>query len=433
MDVSTKLQRIAELARKYRTRPLTTLAHFIDIEFLREAFRRTRKDGAAGVDGQTAKEYEERLEENLQKLLDRFKSGTYKAPPVRRTYIPKGDGKSTRPIGIPTFEDKVLQRAVAMVLEAVYEQEFLAGSYGFRPGRSAHQALDALWEGLMSMGGGTVLEVDIKSFFDSLSHGCLREFLNQRVRDGVLRRTIDKWLKAGVMEEGLVTHPDTGTPQGGVISPLLANIYLHEVLDKWFETVVRPRLAGRSFMVRYADDFVLAFSDERDARRVMEVLPKRFGKYGLALHPTKTRLLRFEPEGKKPDDAAGPGSFDFLGFRHYWARSRRGTWVVKRKTMTSRFDRTMKRLTHWLRLNRHLAVAEQHRRLAQALRGHYSYYGLPSNSSALRRLKYEVERTWRKWLARRGHRSRMVWGYFSQLLRRYPLPTPVLRHRVAFT
>jgi RNA-directed DNA polymerase len=219
MEVSTKLQRIAELARKYCTQPLTTLAHFIDIEFLREAFRRTRKDGAAGVDGQTAKEYEERLEEHLPTLLDHFKSGTYKAPPVRRTHIPKGDGKSTRPIGIPTFEDKVLQRAVSMVLEAVYEQEFLDCSYGFRPGRSAHQALGVLWEGLMSMGGGYVLEVDIKSFFDSLSHCCLREFLNQRVRDGVLRRTIDKWLKAGVMEEGLVTHPDTGTPQGGVITP----------------------------------------------------------------------------------------------------------------------------------------------------------------------------------------------------------------------
>jgi len=432
MDVSTRLQRIAELARKYGTRPLTTLAHLIDVEFLREAFRRTRKDGAAGVDGQTASEYEERLEENLQSLLDRFKSGTYKAPPVRRTHIPKGDGKLTRPIGIPTFEDKVLQRAVAMVLEAVYEQEFLACSYGFRPGRSAHQALEALRQGLMSMGGSWVLEVDIKSFFDDLSHGSLREFLNQRVRDGVLRRTIDKWLKAGVMEEGRLTHPDTGTPQGGVASPLLANIYLHEVLDKWFESVVKPRLSGRCFAIRYADDFVLVFSNERDARRVMKVLPKRFGKYGLTLHPTKTRLLRFEPKGEKPDDAAGPGSFDFLGFRHYWERSRRQGWAVKRKTMASRFDRTLKRLSRWLRYNRHRPVAEQHRRLTQALRGHYAYYGLSGNLAALRRLAYEVARIWRKWLARRGHRSRMIWAYFTQLLRRYPLPTPVIRRRVAF-
>jgi group II intron reverse transcriptase/maturase len=320
-----------------------------------------------------------------------------------------------------------------MVLEAVYEQEFLACSYGFRPGRSAHQALEFLRRGLMSMGGGWVLEVDIKSFFDTLSHSCLREFLNQRVRDGVMRRMIDKWLKAGVMEEGLVTHPDTGTPQGGVVSPLLANIYLHEVLDKWFESVIRPRLLGRSFMVRYADDFVLAFSNERDARQVMEVLPKRFGKYGLTLHPTKTRLLRFRPTGQKPDASAGPGSFDFLGFRHYWARRWRGSWEVKRKTMPSRFDRTLKRLARWMRSNRHRPVAEQHRRLAQALRGHYGYYGVDGNRGALKRLKYEVERTWRKWLARRGHRSRMVWEYFSQLLRRYPLPTPVLRPPVALT
>ena len=217
--VSTRLQRIADLAREDRQRSFLSLAHHIDIELLREAFRRTRKDGAPGVDGQTAAEYGEHLEENLQSLLDRFKSGTYKAPPVRRTYIPKGDGKRTRPIGIPSFEDKVLQRAVTMVLEAVYEQDFLDCSYGFRPGRSAHQALSALRQGLMDMGGGWVLELDIQSFFDTLDHGQLRGFLDQRVRDGVIRRAIDKWLKAGVMEDGNVTHPDAGTPQGGVVTP----------------------------------------------------------------------------------------------------------------------------------------------------------------------------------------------------------------------
>lgn len=432
MDVSTKLQRIAELARKFSESPLTTLAHFIDVAFLREAFRRTRKDGAVGVDGQTADEYEEKLEGNLQSLLDCFKSGTYKAPPVRRTYIPKGDGKSTRPIGIPSFEDKVLQRAVTMVLEAVYEQEFLDCSYGFRPGRSAHQALESLRQGLMSMGGGWVLEVDIKSFFDTLVPGCLRGFLDQRVRDGVLRRMIDKWLKAGVMEEGRLTHPDTGTPQGGVISPLLANIYLHEVLDKWFESDVKPRLEGRAFMIRLADDFVLVFSCEKDARRVSDVLPKRFGKYGLTLHPTKTRLLYFRPPSAKSDSGVKPGNFDFLGFRHYWGLSRRKSWVVRLKTMPSRFDRTLKRLSHWLRMNRHLPIAEQHRRLTLALRGHYAYYGLSGNMCALRRLRYEVERIWRKWLARRGHRSRMIWEYFALLSQRYPLPTPRIRYRLAF-
>jgi group II intron reverse transcriptase/maturase len=233
---------------------LTTLAHHIDVDFLREAYRRTRKDGAPGVDRQTADEYAQNLEANLQALLDRFKSGTYRAPPVKRVHIPKGDGSKTRPIGIPTFEDKVLQRAVAMVLEAIYEQEFLDCSYGFRPNRSAHQALDALWKTLTEMKGGWVLEVDIKGFFDSLDHGHLRGFLDQRVRDGVLRRAVDKWLKAGVMEAGVLTHPDAGTPQGGVVSPLLANVYLHEVLDRWFETQVRPRLVGRATLIRYADD-----------------------------------------------------------------------------------------------------------------------------------------------------------------------------------
>ncbi len=293
IDVSTKLLRIAKLAREDPKRALTTLAHHIDIEFLREAYRRTRKDGATGVDGQTAEDYEKNLEDNLRSLLDRFKSGTYRAPPVRRVYIPKGDGKKTRPIGIPTFEEKVLQRAVAMVLEAIYEVDFYYFSFGFRPRRGAHDALAYLWKELMARGGGWVLEVDIKGFFDTLDHGHLRTFLDRRVRDGVLRRAIDKWLKAGVLEDGKLLHPETGSPQGGVISPILANVYLHEVLDRWFEEVVRPRLRGEAFVVRYADDFVIVFALESDARRVLEVLPKRFGKYGLTIHPEKTRLVRF--------------------------------------------------------------------------------------------------------------------------------------------
>jgi len=426
--VSTGLQRIAELAREDRQRSFLSLAHHIDSELLREAFRRTRKDGAPGVDGQTAAEYEERLEENLQSLLDRFKSGTYKAPPVRRTYIPKGDGKKTRPIGIPTFEDKVLQRAVTMVLEAVYEQDFFDCSYGFRPGLSAHQALGALREGLTEMGGGWVLELDIQSFFDTLDHGQLRGFLNQRVRDGVVRRAIDKWLKAGVMEEGNLTHPDAGTPQGGVVSPLLANIYLHEVLDVWFERDVRPRLNGRAFMVRYADDAVLVFSNEADARRVLAVLPKRFAKYGLTLHPTKTRLLHFRPRAGKPEGDPGSEGFDFLGFRHVWARTRNGSWTVTRKTASSRFTRTLKRLAQWLRANRHQPVAWLHEQLTRKLRGHAAYFGIRGNSGALKRLRYEVERLWRKWLARRGHRSRLNWQRFALLVQRYPLPVLKVIH-----
>jgi len=234
-----------------------SLAHHIDLAFLREAYRRTRKDGAPGVDGQTAADYEGNLEANLQDLLGRFKSGRYQAPPVRRAYVPKGsDPSKKRPIGIPTFEDKVLQRAVAMVLEAVYEQDFLDCSYAFRPERSAHQAIRKLWEGVMSMGGGWVVEADIQSFYDDLDRSQLRSFLDRRVRDGVIRRALDKWLKAGVMEGGTLSHPTTGTPQGGVISPLLSNIYLHEVLDTWFEAVVKPRLQGAAFLIRFADDFV---------------------------------------------------------------------------------------------------------------------------------------------------------------------------------
>jgi RNA-directed DNA polymerase len=309
----------------------STLAHHIDMAWLREAYRRTRKDGAPGVDGQTAAEYEQDLEENLQSLLDRAKTGRYKAPPVRRTYIPKGDGRM-RPIGIPTLEDKVLQRAVLMVLEAVYEQDFMDCSYGFRPGRSAHDALEALRDHAMAMHGGWLLETDIESFFDSLDHAVLREILAKRVRDGVLTRLIGKWLNAGVMAEGGVYHPETGTPQGGVISPLLANIVLHEVVDVWFEEQVVPRLRGEAHLVRFADDLVIVFAREDDARRVYDVLPKRMERYGLRLHPDKTRLVRFErPPFRSPGDpgptresGSRPGTFDFLGFTHYWGQSRRG-------------------------------------------------------------------------------------------------------------
>jgi RNA-directed DNA polymerase len=253
-SMSTGRQRIAELARQSPQMSFTSLAHHLDLRLLHEAYQRSRKDGAVGVDGQTAEDYAVHLLDNLQELLNRAKSGTYRAPPVRRVHIPKGTGDETRPIGIPTFEDKVLQRAVALILEAVYEQDFYNCSYGFRPGRSAHQALEALWQEAMCLGGCWIIEVDIRKFFDTLNHACLRELLRRRMRDGVLTRLIGKWLSAGVLEEGVVTTPEAGTPQGGVISPLLANIYLHYVLDEWFEREVKPRLRGRAFLIRYADD-----------------------------------------------------------------------------------------------------------------------------------------------------------------------------------
>ena len=253
-DISTRLQRIAQLARERRDEPLTNLAHHVDIEWLKEAFRRTRKGGASGVDGVTARQYEQNLEGNLRALLDRAKSGTYRAPPVRRVHIPKGDGKQRRPIGIPTCEDKILQRAVAMVLEAVYEQEFLDCSYGFRRGRNAHQALATLRSETMRMKGGWVVDVDISKFFDTIDHGQLHSILRKRIRDGVLLRLIGKWLRAGVLEGSELLRPGSGTPQGGVISPLLANVYLHEVLDTWFVGDVQPRLQGAAMLIRYADD-----------------------------------------------------------------------------------------------------------------------------------------------------------------------------------
>jgi RNA-directed DNA polymerase len=431
-SVSTRLQRIAQLAQEDRDRVLVSLAHAIDKDFLREAYGRTRKDGAPGVDGQTAAGYEENLEENLQRLLNRFKMGDYKAPPVRRVYIPKGnDPTKKRPIGVPTFEDKVLQRAVTMVLEAVYEQEFLDCSYGCRPGRSAHQAIRDLRKGLMAMGGGWVLDADIEGYYDNLDHGHLRNFLDQRVRDGVLRRAVDKWLKAGVMEEGNLRHPATGTPQGGVISPLLSNIYLHEVLDVWFETAVKPRLKGVAFLIRFVDDFVLVFQLESDARRVQEVLPKRFGRYGLRLHPDKTRLVRFEPprsEGKSRQDRETPRSFDFLGFTHHWEKSRWGRWMVKRKTATNRFTRALRRINLWCQGHRHAPIPWQHERLERKLRGHDEYYGISGNSKALSSLRHWVKRIWRKWLSRRSRTSRVNWERFNLLLKRYPLPNPKIRH-----
>ncbi len=426
--VSTKQKRIAALAKQSPEMAFTSLAYLMDIDWLKEAYRRTRKDGAAGVDGVTAEDYEQDLESNLQSLLDRAKSGTYKAPPVRRVYIPKGGSSTeTRPLGIPTLEDKVLQRAVVMLLEPVYEQDFLDCSYGFRPGRSAHQALTSFRDQTMTgrPKGGWVLEVDVRKFFDNLDHQHLRQFLQLRVRAGVLLRLIDKWLKAGVMENGNVSHPDSGTPQGGVVSPLISNVFLHYVLDQWFEQDVKPRMCQRAFLIRYADDFVMGFRNERDAHRVMEVVPKRFGRYGLTVHPTKTKLVRLLPPSSRkgrnepPDDR--PGTFDLLGFTHYWARSRNGYWVVKLKTAKDRFTRAVRNIDHWCRANRHLPIREQHKKLNEKLRGHYAYYGVTGNSGALTRFLHEVGPRWRRWLNRRNNLRSMTWEKFSAILRRYPL------------
>lgn len=431
--ICTKQQRIAKLARESPGMAITTLAHHIDRDWMHEAYRRTRKTGAVGVDGQTAEEFARDLEGNLQRLLDDAKSGRYRAPPVRRVEIPKGDGRSVRPLGIPTFADKVLQRAVLMALEPIYEQDFRDCSYGFRPRRSAHQALQALRDQIQSMPGGWVLEIDIRSFFDEIDRKVVREILRQRVRDGVLLRLISKWLHAGVMKEGVVFYPGTGTPQGGVISPLLGNLVLHEVLDTWFAEQIQPRLKGRSALVRFADDAVLVFECESDARRMLAVLPKRFGRYGLRLHPEKTRLLAFRRPPHVDWQRPGPPplkppTFTFLGFTHYWGSTQKGGHAVMRKTARDRFRRALSLLAAWCRRHRHDPIQSQWRLLKLKLRGHYAYYGIRGNAESLRRFRWQAHRVWHSWLNRRDQRGRVTWGCFRQMLRRYPLPKARLVH-----
>jgi RNA-directed DNA polymerase len=302
-------------------------------------------------------------------------------------------------------------------------------SYGFRPNRSAHEALEALWGQLMEIGGGWVIELDIQDFFGSLDRRQLRQVLRQRIRDGVLLRLIAKWLHAGVMEGTSVAYPEAGTPQGGVISPVLSNVFLHEVLDSWFERTVRPRMRGRASLVRYADDAVLVFECKEDAERVMAVLSLRFAKYGLTLHPEKTRMVAF---GRPRHRAKrGPRGFAFLGFSHYWGRSRRGFWVVKRKTASKRLSRALRAIGQWCRRHRHLPVEQQWRMLVWKVRGHYAYFGISGNMRTLRCFQRGVERVWRKWLSRRGGRRLMPWERFACLLRHYPLPPAVIVHRVS--
>ena len=422
--ISTRQSRIAELARQMPGAGLSTLSHHMDLAWLREAYRRTRRDGAPGVDGQTAADYEVDLDTKLKALLGQAKSGTYRAPPVRRVHIPKGDGK-TRPIGIPTYEDKVLQRAVLMLLEPIYEEDFYDFSYGFRPGRSAHDALEALGNATWGMRGGWVLEADIRSFFDTLDHEKLRDLLHHRVTDGVIGRLIGKWLNAGVLEGGVVTRAAEGTPQGGVISPILANIFLHEVVDAWWVRDVLPRMRGRAHLFRYADDFVMVFEEEGDSRRVHKALPQRMQWFGLTLHPEKTRLVPFLAPSRN-GSGSRPGSFDFLGFTHYWGKARRGFAVPKRKTASSRFSRGIKAIGRWLKVNRHKPVAEQARVLRSKLTGHMNYFGIIGNWEAISRFAYKVRRLWKKWLDRRSQRGRMTWETFNRLFVRYPLPPPKL-------
>jgi RNA-directed DNA polymerase len=425
--VSTKLQKIAEQARINPEMVFTSLVHLMDVELLTEAFGRLRKSAAPGIDGVTAAEYAGDLEENLSNLHERLRTGKYKAQPVKRAWIGKEDG-SQRPLGLPALEDKIVQRAVTMLLETVYEQDFHDFSYGFRPGRSPHQALHTLREQCKSGTIGWIVDADISQFFDNLDRGQLREILKQRVNDGGIIRLLGKWFHAGVLDAESLSHPEKGTVQGGVISPILSNIYLHHVLDDWFVKEVQPRMKGRCFLLRFADDFVGGF--EYDARRFMEVLPKRFARFGLTIHAKKTKLIEFRRPGRRERTGKGSGSFDFLGFTHYWAKSLKGYWVLKRKTAKKRLERTIRALWEWCRENRHEPIKAQYQKLCQKIRGHIQYFGIRGNMRALEVVIHEARKAWRFWLSRRSQKGKIIWERFKKLMAKLVLPRARIVHQV---
>ncbi len=422
-SVSTKQLSIANTAKKYPHEPITVLHPNLDLHWLWEASLRVRKNSASGVDNQTYADYEDGRQERLMALLSKAKDGSYRAPPVKRKYIPK-DGGELRGIGIPTLEDKILQRAVVMLLEPIYEGEFHNFSFGFRSGKSPHQALQYTYNQCYEQQVAYILDVDLRQYFDTIDHGHLREILRHRVGDGVITRLINKWLKAGVWEDGSVHYPKTGSPQGGVISPLLSNIYLHTVLDDWFVKDIQPQLEGKSFLVRYCDDFVMGFANKADAESMLDALKVRFAEYGLQIHPEKSRLVRF----KRPNVGDKSETFDFLGFTHYWGKSRKGNPVVQRKTSGKRLRDTLSAIKEWGWKHRHRPLKEQQEQINLKLTGHYAYYGITGNSRSLRELHHQVRRLWRKWLGRRNRDGPMNWTAFSQLLVNYPLVSPRIVH-----
>jgi RNA-directed DNA polymerase len=424
--MSTELSRITELAKEDKQRQFTSIAHLLTVEALYAAFLNLRKEASAGVDGVRYGEYAENVWENLGKLHERMKKGQYRAMPLRRIYIPKEDGKQ-RPISIPALEDKIVQKATTDLLNAIYEQDFLHCSYGFRPGRGAHDALDEIGRIICRHSISYILEADICSYFDSIVRSQLVEMIEKRVRDGSILRLIGKWINVGVIDKGQLLVTQTGTGQGQVISPLLANIYLHYVLDTWFSEVVKPRLRGEAFEIRYADDFILCFQYREDAEKVLEVLTKRFAKYGLTLHPEKTRLIEFGREALARSEAEGgkkPKTFDFLGFTHVCARSLRGKFTIHVRTMKKRLRRSLKAISSWCQQHRHDPVVEQWKALNAKLRGHYQYYGRPTNYQCIRRFFRVVRRVWRYWLNRRTRGKTVTWFIFEQILRRSPLLPP---------
>lgn len=428
-DMSPGLLKVVERAKREPEGRFNSLAHLIDVPALKRAYRRQRVDAAVGVDGITKEIYGRNLEANLQDLHSRLKAKRYRHQPIRRVHIPKAQG-TTRPIGISAFEDKLVQDAVREALEAIYEQDFLDCSYGFRPGRSAHGAVRTLKR---VVDGGEVrwiYEADIVSFFDSLDRNGLKEMLGIRVADGSLMRLIGKCLHVGVLDGETIVEPELGTVQGSVLSPLLGNVYLHYVLDLWFETEVKPRLQGKATLIRYCDDFIIGFEREDDARRVVAVLDKRMGRFGLALHPDKTRLLPFRRPPKSQQRGKGPATFDFLGFTFYWARTRKGHWRMACKTRRASLRRAKTSIYDWCRRHRHLSIKDQHAALHRRLRGHFNYFGVSGNYNSMMRLVEATKRSWYKWLRRRSQRRRLNWERFNDMLRWWPLPRPRITVRI---
>ena len=427
--MSTGLLRVVERARREPEGRFHSLAHLIDVPALERAFHRLRADAAVGVDGVSKEDYGQELEANLVELHGRMKAKRYRHQPLRRVHIPKGDGR-TRPIGISAVEDKIVQGAVREVLEAVYEQDFRECSYGFRPGRGAHDAIRALNGAVYQGKVSWILEADIESFFDSLDRTKLEEMLRIRVADGSLRRLVGKCVRVGVLDGEERTEPERGAPQGSGLSPLLGNLYLHYTLDVWFEREVKPRLGGEAVLVRYCDDFVIGFERREDAQRVSEVLGKRMERFGLKLHPEKTRLIAFERPEAGQRGGKGPGTFEFLGFTMYWRRTRSGRWQMWCKTRSKGLRRFNRAVAEWCRRHRHLPVKVQHAALKRRLVGHFNYFGVNGNNRSLDRVVYATVRVWFKWLRRRSQRKRLTWERFNRLLKRFPLPRPRVAVRI---
>lgn len=424
-SVETKLQRIAEKARKEPDCQFTSLFHLMDVEFLRGCFEWLRKDAAPGIDKITKEEYGKNLEGNLCKLVERLHSMSYIPQPVRRVYIPKPGSTNQRPLGIPALEDKLVQAGLVRILGAIYEGDFIDDSYGFRPGRGCHDALRKLSMEVESGSIHVIVEADIKGFFDNVQHEWMMEFLSHRIADKRVLRYVKRFLIAGVMEDEVLKATEDGTPQGGIISPLLANIYLHYSLDLWFTRRFIKTCEGRACLIRYADDFVVCFQRVGDAKRFREELDGRLGKFGLEVAAEKTKILEFGPLAKLKANARGEKvqTFEFLGLTHYCSRTRNGSrFRMKRKTSRKKFKAKLLAFKDWLKKSRVLPTPELMKRAAAKLRGHFAYYGVTDNSRGIGRFDHEIRKLLFKWLNRRGKRGCMSWKKFGMLLRKYPFP-----------